>query len=92
MDSGFLEHWRELLKRAGRAISRGDAAAIASVQADLTGYVDTLAVGHLRAGFWPVAGAVLVNLRNILDALDVVADAQPLEVPRPALASPVRAS
>ena len=91
-DSGFLEHWRELLKRAGRAISRGDAAAIASVQADLTGYVDTLAVGHLRAGFWPVAGAVLVNLRNILDALDVVADAQPLEVPRPALASPVRAS
>jgi hypothetical protein len=55
------------------------------VRADLSAYTDELAVGHLREGFWPVAGAVLVNLRNILDALDVVADAQPVEVPRPTL-------
>jgi hypothetical protein len=40
---------------------------------------------HLREGFWPIAGAVLVNLRNILDALDVVADAQPVAVPHPTL-------
>ncbi len=91
-DSGFLERWRELLDRAGEAIRTGDAEAVASVRADLTAYAEQLAVGHLREGFWPVAGAVLVNLRNILDALDVVAEAQPVEVPRPALASPVRAS
>lgn len=55
------------------------------MRADLTTYADEVAVSHLREGFWPVAGAVLVNLRNILDALDVVADAQPVEVPRPTL-------
>ena len=84
-DPGFRERWRELLNRAGEAISTGDAEAVASVRADLSAYAEQVAVGHLREGFWPVAGAVLVNLRNILDALDVVADAQPVEVPRPTL-------
>lgn len=84
-DPGFRERWRELLDRAGGAISTADAETVTSVRADLTAYAQELAVGHLREGFWPVAGAVLVNLRNILDALDVVADAQPIEVPRPTL-------
>ncbi len=84
-DRGFRERWRELLNRAGGAISTGDAEAVASVRAALTAYAEELAVGDLREGFWPVAGAVLVNLRNIVDALDVVADAQPVEVPRPTL-------
>jgi hypothetical protein len=44
------------------------------------------AVGDLAGrGFWPVSGALLVNLRNILEALGPVADAQPVEVPAPAL-------
>jgi uncharacterized membrane protein YccC len=84
-DPGFRERWRELLDRAGGAIRAGDAEAVTSARADLTAYADELAVSHLREGFWPVAGALLVNLRNILDALDVVADAQPVEVPRPTL-------
>ena len=84
-DPDFRERWRELLARAGEAIGTGDAEAVASARADLTTYAEEVAVGHLREGFWPVAGAVLVNLRNILDALDVVADAQPVEVPRPTL-------
>ena len=33
-----------------------------------------------------MAGALLVNLRNVLASLDVVADAQPVQVPAPALA------
>jgi hypothetical protein len=33
-----------------------------------------------------VAGALLVNLRNVLASLDVVADAQPVQVRPPALA------
>jgi len=84
-DPGFQERWRELLARAGGAISTADAETVTSVRADLTAYAEELAVGQLREGFWPVAGAVLVNLRNILDALDVVADAQPVEVPHPTL-------
>jgi uncharacterized membrane protein YccC len=84
-DPGFRERWRDLLHRAGEAINTGDAEAVAVVRADLSTYAEQVAVGHLREGFWPVAGAVLVNLRNILDALDVVADAQPVRVPRPTL-------
>ena len=90
-DPDFRERWRELLNRAGGAISTGDVDAVATVRADLTAYADELAIGHLREGFWPVAGAVLVNLRNILDALDVVADAQPVEVPRPKFAPSTQA-
>ena len=89
-DPGFRERWRELLNRAGGAISTGDAEAVASVRAALTAYAEEVAVGHLREGFWPVAGAVLVNLRNILDALDVVADARPVAVPGPTLRPALR--
>jgi hypothetical protein len=89
-DPGFRERWRELLSRAGEAITAADAEAVTSVRADLSAYVEGLEVGHLREGFWPVAGAVLVNLRNILDALDVVAGAQPVAVPRPTLLPQLR--
>lgn len=82
-DPGFRERWRELLDRAGGAISTADAEEVTLVQGELRVYAGTVAVGHLREGFWPVAGALLVNLRNILDALDVVVDARPAEVPRP---------
>jgi uncharacterized membrane protein YccC len=89
-DPDFRERWRELLSRAGGAITAADAEAVTSVRGDLSAYAEELAVGHLREGFWPVAGAVLVNLRNILDALDVVADAQPVAVPRPTLPPQLR--
>lgn len=89
-DPGFRGRWRELLGRAGGAITAADAEAVASVRADLSAYANELAVGHLRESFWPVAGALLVNLRNILDALGVVADAQPVAVPRPTLPPQLR--
>jgi hypothetical protein len=34
---------------------------------------------------WPVYGALIINLRNVLDALDPVAEAQPVRVPAPTL-------
>ena len=36
-------------------------------------------------------GALLVNLRNVLDEMDVVAEAQPVQVPTPSLARGARA-
>jgi hypothetical protein len=39
---------------------------------------------------WPVHGALIVNLRNILESLDVVATVQPVEVPSRPPASPSR--
>jgi hypothetical protein len=65
-------------------VTAADVDALGGVRADL----DALAAGTDVGGDWPIYGALLVNLRNIIEALDVVASAQPVEVPRPsALAS-----
>ena len=62
-------------------MQNADSQELAAVREDLDALAHELRDGH---GFWPVAGALLVNLRNIIAALDVVADAQPVEVrPRP---------
>jgi uncharacterized membrane protein YccC len=67
----FRAAWLELLDRAGSAIGDADAAGIANVRSELE---------ELDAPS-PVAGALLVNLRNILEALGAVADVQPVRVP-----------
>lgn len=66
-------HWLELLRRTGEAVGDADAEQLAIVRAEL----DDLAGGRHR----PVCGALIVNLRNILESLDVVATVQPVEVP-----------
>jgi len=85
-DPRFRRPWLRLLDRAGAAVSAADPQAVAAVRADLDAFAAALAVDELE-GFWPVGGALLVNLRNILEALDVVADAQPVRVPSPAWAA-----
>jgi hypothetical protein len=80
-DSRFREPWLELLRRAGTAAASADVDALRAVRADLEDVADELPVGQLPDGFWPVSGALIVNLRNILEALDVVTDARPVEVP-----------
>ena len=72
-------------QRAGDAVSGADRDAIEAARRDLDVFAGELAVHDLPEGFWPVCGALLVNLRNILEALGPVADAQPVEVPAPAL-------
>ncbi|HKG35950.1 MAG TPA: hypothetical protein VKA89_05880, partial [Solirubrobacterales bacterium] len=72
-----------LLRRAGAAVSGADVKAIEAVRRDLDAFAGALAVDELPDRFWPVSGALIVNLRNILEALDVVAEAQPVEVPSP---------
>ena len=82
----FRTPWLDLLSRAGDAVSRADTDALRTAREDLDAFSGELAVDELPSGFWPVCGALLVNLRNILEALAPVADAQPVEVPQPALA------
>ena len=84
--TSFRTPWLELLERAGIAIGAADTGEIAALRADLDALAGELALDHLPYRFWPVSGALLVNLRNILAALDAVAEAQPIEVPAPALA------
>jgi uncharacterized membrane protein YgaE (UPF0421/DUF939 family) len=60
--------WAERLGRAGEAIGAADGAQIARLREDL----DSDAALNARHG------ALVVNLDNILDAMDAVADAQPV--------------
>jgi uncharacterized membrane protein YgaE (UPF0421/DUF939 family) len=75
-DPRFRDAWTELLARTGAAVTAADAEAIERVRADIDAAVGTLSErsGALR----PVHGALLVNLRNIADAMDAVAAAQPV--------------
>jgi uncharacterized membrane protein YccC len=83
-DSAFREPWLELLERTGAAVSRADPATLAAIHTDLDTFAGDLDLEALPDRFWPVAGALLVNLRNIVEALGAVADAQPVAVPSPA--------
>jgi hypothetical protein len=80
------EPWLELLRRTGEAVSDADAKRLAAVRAEL----DELATLDPDDRNWPVHGALIVNLRNILESLDVVATVQPVEVPTRPPASPSR--
>jgi uncharacterized membrane protein YgaE (UPF0421/DUF939 family) len=79
-DPGFRERWLDLLRRAGEAIDAADGDGLEAVRAGLDDLVGELGPGGRH---WPVYGALTVNLRNIAEALDVVATVQPVEVPRP---------
>jgi uncharacterized membrane protein YccC len=70
IDDDFRALCADLLGRAGAAVSDADSAAIGEVAAD----VAAAGEGEHR----PARGALLVNLRNILEAMGTVADAQPV--------------
>lgn len=86
-DPAFRDAWLDLLRRTGEAVSDADTAALTRLRADIDSVASTLDPSALADTFWPVAGALLVNLRNIVEALGAVAGAQPVAVPSPAALS-----
>ena len=86
-DPGFRGTWLDLLSRTGAAVCDADARAIADVREDLVAAAGEWFGDEAGATSRPVQGALIVNLRNILEAMDVVAEAQPVGVqaPPPAL-------
>lgn len=84
-DHAFRKPWLDLLHRAGTAVADADASEVKATRADLGALADRLAVEELHDDLWPVYGALLINLRNVLDALDAVTEAQPVQVPSPRL-------
>ncbi len=90
-EPAFREPWLGLLERAGTAIERGDADGLRSARSELSELSDRLTTQPLHGGLWSMFGALLVNLRNVLDEMDVVAEAQPVQVPTPTLARGARA-
>jgi uncharacterized membrane protein YccC len=82
-DPRFREPWVELLHRAGVAAATADGEAARAARTELEAFAGELPVEELSDGFWPITGALLVNLRNILEAFEVVNDARPVQVPSP---------
>ena len=84
-DDAFREPWLDLLHRSGTAVADVDAGQVQAAREELRGLANRLAVDELHDDLWPVYGALLINLRNVLDALDAVVEAQPVRVASPAL-------
>jgi uncharacterized membrane protein YgaE (UPF0421/DUF939 family) len=84
-DDEFREPWLDLLHRAGAAVVDADTAQVKAARDELRALANRLAVDELHDDLWAVYGALLINLRNVLDALDAVAEAQPVQVASPSL-------
>jgi uncharacterized membrane protein YgaE (UPF0421/DUF939 family) len=80
----FRKPWVSLLQRTGTAVTDADADELRAIRSELSERSRHLAIEQLHGDLWPIFGALLVNLRNVLDAMDVVAEAQPVQVPLPA--------
>ncbi|MGZ5404237.1 MAG: aromatic acid exporter family protein [Nocardioides sp.] len=79
-DPTFAATWTDLLSAAGQAVADADPVEIAAVRARLEALVDDASSGPLSEN-WPIHGALVINLRNILDAMDKVAEVNPLGQP-----------
>jgi uncharacterized membrane protein YgaE (UPF0421/DUF939 family) len=77
----FGERWPLLVGDAGRAIADADPQAIREIRARLSALVDEVGDVGPSSPQWPVYGALIINLRNTLDAMDEVAAANPLGQP-----------
>lgn len=77
LDVRFAERWIGMLRDVGRAAVEADPAALVDVRRRLQEFSDDLR-GTERSPQWPVYGALIINLRNIVDSLDEVAAANPI--------------
>ena len=76
-DRDFARAWTDLLVDAGRAVAAAEPRAIRAVRGRLERLVTAVSRERLTA-HWPVQGALAVNLRNLLDAMEEVAAANPM--------------
>jgi uncharacterized membrane protein YccC len=87
--AAFADPWISMLGDAGRATSAADPAALLDVRRRLEGFTEELRATE-RSPEWPVYGALIINLRNIIDAMDRVAEANPIGGPPLPIRVPVR--
>jgi hypothetical protein len=75
--ASFADPWISMLGDAGRAAGEADPAALLDVRHRLEEFTEEMRATE-RSPEWPVYGALIINLRNIVDAMDVVAEANPI--------------
>jgi uncharacterized membrane protein YgaE (UPF0421/DUF939 family) len=89
-DEEFAEGWFALLAETGDAVQAADGERLHAVREaldDLVGRLERLDPIPAR---WPEYGALLLNLRNVVDTMDEVAAANPLDQPPLPLHRPAR--
>jgi len=77
-DPVFKDRWLVLLRRAAAAVIDAGDDDLRAVRTDLDQLCRELSRRDLAALHWPVYGALLVNLRNIVEAMADVAAANPV--------------
>jgi uncharacterized membrane protein YgaE (UPF0421/DUF939 family) len=87
----FAVPYIAMLGDAGRAAADADPAGLRDVRSRLEVFSEELRSTD-RSPEWPVYGALIINLRNIVDAMDVVAEANPIAGDQLPLRLPARRS
>jgi len=80
-DAEFRAGYVDAVRRGGEAIEAADADAIRECRASLDQVVARLGEVNPAPELWPVFGGLVVNLVNILEAMEEVAAANPLDQP-----------
>ena len=74
----FRDELIATLRTGGRAIAEADQESIRRCRARLDELVEAVAAESPIPALWPVYGGIVINLRNIFDAMDEVAGAGPM--------------
>ena len=77
----FAASWTHMLVETGRAVVDADPEALRVVHGRLRRLAREVSALDERVEQWPLYGALIINLRNILDAMSEVADANPMRQP-----------
>lgn len=81
-DAVFRDRWVALLDDAGRAITEPSPVKVAQIRDRLRDLTAELSTEDLSTKHWPEYGGLIVNLRNIVMSMDVVAKSNPVVVQR----------
>ena len=76
----FRDAWCPLLSSVGRAVGEADASALRRARTELERLADLLSAHDRPGAPRPAQGALVVNLRNIVEAMTPVAAVQPVRV------------
>ena len=76
----FADPWITMLWETGKAAADADAEAFRDIRERLVALSEEMRATE-RSSEWPIYGALIINLRNIIDAMDVVAEANPIGGP-----------
>jgi uncharacterized membrane protein YgaE (UPF0421/DUF939 family) len=82
----FAVPWTGLLAETGRAVADADPEGLLTVHEQLRTLVDEVTALDELVEQWPIYGALIISLRNILDAMGEVAVANPMGQPAVPLA------